>query len=38
LENDNFKGAQIDPVFAEWIVLVWSIKYVGTITKEFTYS
>jgi len=25
-------------VSTEWIVLVWSIKYAVTITKEFTYS
>jgi len=38
LENDNLKTANITPVSTEWIVLVCSIKYVVTITKEFTYS
>jgi len=32
LENDDFKTAQISPVSTEWIVLVWFIKYVVTIT------
>jgi len=38
LENDNLKTAQINPVSTDWIVLVWSLKYVVTITKELTYS
>jgi len=28
----------MNPVSTEWIALVWSIKYVVTTTKEFTYS
>jgi len=39
LENDHFKTAYISSVFTEWIVLVFSIKYVVTVTikKEFIY-
>jgi len=36
LENDKLKTAEINPVSTEWVVLVRSIKYVVTITKEFT--
>jgi len=35
MENHNLKTAQINPSFTEWIVLVWSIKYVATVTNEF---
>ena len=36
LENGNLKTAYINSVPTEWIVLVYFIKYVVTITKEFT--
>ena len=38
LENDNLKTVYLNPMSTERIVLVWSIKYVVTITKEFAYS
>ena len=38
LEHDSLETAYINPVSTEWIVLVWSIKYVVIITKEFTCS
>ena len=38
LNIDNLKTAEINPVSTEWIGFVWSIKYVVTITKEFTYN
>jgi len=38
LDIDNLKTAEINPVSTEWIGFVWSIKYVVTITKEFTYN
>ena len=34
----QLKKGKVNPMSTEWIVLVRSIKYVVTITKEFTYS
>jgi len=34
----QLEKAYVNPMSTEWIVLVCSMKYVVTITKEFTYS
>jgi len=38
LENGNLKTKLQNPVSTEWIALIWSINYVVTTTKVFTYT